>query len=100
MRDGREIVGYAYLRYSVACQTEWLTVTYNNGYIPSPSFWLQNQSGTDLYVSDFAPWQGKVWTWMWGGMRDRAGCGGVQMYHTNGIGNYGAYLGWYYVGCA
>lgn len=100
IKDGSTIAGYAYLRYSVACQSEWVTVTYNSGYYPSPWFWLQNQSGTDLQTSTFAPWQGKVWTDMWDDMHYRAGCGGVQMYHANGIGGQGAYLGWYYLGCA
>ena len=44
-------MGTEYLRYSTACATEWVTVDYFNGYHASPSVWIQNQSGTDLYWS-------------------------------------------------
>jgi hypothetical protein len=100
MRVGGVIAGYAYLRYSAGCQTEWVKVTYNSGFLPMPSVWVQNTSGTNLYSSDLAPWQGTTWTWQLPGMRYRAACGGVQMYYTNGIGNYGVYAGWFYLGCA
>jgi hypothetical protein len=56
---------------------------------------MQNESGTDLQTSTFAPWEGTVWTDMWENIGDHAGCGGVQMYRTTG-----AYVGWYYIGCA
>lgn len=57
------IIGYAYLRYSVNCKTQRVKVNYNGGYYPKPWVWKQNQSGTDLTTSYFAPWQGTVWTW-------------------------------------
>jgi hypothetical protein len=95
------VAGYVYLRYSTGCQSEWVTVTYNQGYLPDQaSFWLQNQSGTDLYNSDFSPGGGKIWTWMYRNMKYRVGCGGVQMYHATQGGSYGSYMGWYYIGCA
>jgi hypothetical protein len=95
------IAGYGYLRYSPACESEWVTITYNQGYLPgNASFWLQNQAGTDLYNSGYSPWGGKIWTWMYRNMRYRTGCGGVQMYHATYGGAYGSYLGWYYIGCA
>jgi len=95
-------IGLALLRYSTGCQTEWVTVYYSSGYFPWPSVWNQNQSGTDVYTSDDAPYQGTVWTGMLYNMRYRAGCGGVQVYRT--INQYyptpGKYLAWYYIGCA
>jgi Protein of unknown function (DUF2690) len=102
MYNGSAYMGLAQLRYSNVCQTEWVTVYYNSGYYPSPSVWEQNQSGTDLYVSPFAPWQGTVWTDQLAGMRYTAACGGVQMYHTLNqfVPARGDYIGWYYIGCA
>jgi hypothetical protein len=95
-------MGLGILRYSVACQTEWVTVYYNAGYYPEPSVWLQNQAGTDLYTSMWAPWQGTVWTGMLPNMKYRAGCGGVQMYRTYNqyYPSRGKYIGWFYLGCA
>lgn len=95
--NGAEI-GWAYLRYSPSCGTEWVTVTYASGYFPRPSVWNQNQSGTDQYTAGDAPYQGKVWTKMIADMRYRAGCGGVQMYR--GVSGGNGYVGWYYLGCA
>lgn len=102
MYDGSAYMGMALLRYSRVCQTEWVTVFYNSGYYPSPSVWEQNQTGTDLYVSSFAPWQGTVWTEQLAGMYYTAGCGGVQMYHTLNqfVPAQGDYIGWFYLGCA
>ncbi|MER5888764.1 hypothetical protein ABT160_33480 [Streptomyces sp. NPDC001941] len=95
------VAGHGYLRYSTSCQSEWVKVTYNTGYLPDQaSLWLQNQSGTDLYNSGYAPWGGTIWTWMYRNMRTRVGCGGVRMYRATQGGGYGSYLGWFYFGCA
>ena len=95
-------IGLAQLRYSRGCETEWVTVFYNSGYYPSPSVWLQNQSGTDLYASDQAPYQGTVWTNQLPNMRYRTACGGVHVYRT--VNAYypspGKWLAWFYIGCA
>lgn len=84
--------GQAYLVYSSLCQTEWVTVHYSSGYSPSPSVWLQNQTGTDLYAAYTGG--GLSYTYMLGDMRYRVACGGVQMYRSNG-----SYVNWNYLGC-
>jgi hypothetical protein len=95
-------MGVAILKYSKTCKTEWVSVYYNSGYFPSPSVWVQNQTGTNLYTSGGAPYQGTVWTEMLPSMQYRVGCGGVQMYHTYNAyyPTQGKYIGWYYIGCA
>ncbi|MFF4810964.1 hypothetical protein ACFY03_22400 [Micromonospora chersina] len=85
-------MGTAYLVYSNGCDTEWLTVRYTSGYRPSPSIWLQNQSGTDLYAAYNTG--GLAYTYQFGSMRYRTACGGVQMYRSNG-----SYVDWFYLGC-
>lgn len=96
------VMGYSYLRYSPTCQTEWVTVNYNSGYYPEPSVWVQNQSGTNLYTAGDSYWGGKVWTNQLADMRYRTACGGVQMYRTYNqyVPSRGAYMGWFYLGCA
>lgn len=94
--SGNNEIGYAYLRYSRSCETQWVKVNYNNGYIVRPWVWKQNQSGTDRGISDWSPAQGTHWTWQLFGMRYSAGCGGVHVYRYS----YDNYVGWYYLGCA
>jgi hypothetical protein len=85
-------MGQAYLVYSAGCETEWVTVHYTAGYSPSPSVWMQNQSGTDLYGANYD--SGVTWTYQLTNMRYQTACGGVQMYTMAG-----AYVNWNYLGC-
>ncbi|MFC4148073.1 hypothetical protein ACFO0M_17605 [Micromonospora mangrovi] len=91
----KAVAGTAYIVYSSwngGCDTEWVTVHYNSGYRPSPSIWLQNQSGTDLYAAYTSG--GLSYTYQLGSMRYRTGCGGVQLYRSDG-----SYVDWFYLGC-
>jgi hypothetical protein len=86
------VMGTAYLVYSAGCQTEWVTVHVNAGYSPSPSVWLQNQTGTDLYTAGSSG--STYWTYQLANMQYQVACGGVQMYRSSG-----AYVNWNYLGC-
>jgi hypothetical protein len=94
------VMGWAYLVYSPDCQTEWVRVHYRSGYSPSPSIWLQNQNGTNLYTAESGVYVGTTdgpwaaWTFQLTNMRYQTACGGVQMYRSNG-----QYVNWNYVGC-
>lgn len=93
LHDAGTHIGSASLRYSRDCQTQWTTVNWWGSYSASPSVWVQNQSGTDLYAAyrDGT----SAYTNQLTGMRYTAGCGGTHVYRSNG-----SHVGWFYIGCA
>lgn len=90
-------IGTASLVYSAGCQTKWVKVTFTVPYSPSPSVWMQNRSGTDLYEANRLVWPwGIRWTDQLTGMATTAACGGVHIYDESN----GNYVKWFYIGCA
>ena len=98
LRDGAKVAGYAYMRYSTGCQTQWLTVNLSAGYAVDPSIWIQNTTGTTLHESYGSPGAGAgtQWTFQLEGMRYQTGCSGAQLYRVPGYN----WISWNYLGCA
>ena len=95
--------------YAPACGTAWVKVyrVYPKGGSPAfymvPSIWHQNSTAGSYGPSDDNDTSPNLQTWTTMMLaRDRAVCGGVQLYHTYSQfrPDIGTHIKWIYLGCA